>query len=133
MSFQLSLINYTVDAYLFAAASALAATIVTRSIFGAAFPVRVFHTAPGSFVLTHLTAFHTTNVRVFKSSVGVNHSWDCCRCHDSYPYHSPALWALFALEVQVRTECGTCQTTTFRGMNRKMIALQFATGHGCYC
>jgi len=35
----LSLINYTVDAYLFAAASALAASTVTRSIFGAAFPL----------------------------------------------------------------------------------------------
>jgi hypothetical protein len=44
MSFQLSLINYTVDAYLFAAASALAASTVTRSIFGAAFPVRVYFT-----------------------------------------------------------------------------------------
>ena len=37
---QLSLINYTVDAYLFAAASALAASTVSRSIFGAVFPVR---------------------------------------------------------------------------------------------
>jgi hypothetical protein len=37
---QLSLINYTVDAYLFAAASALAASTVSRSIFGAAFTVR---------------------------------------------------------------------------------------------
>ena len=36
---QLSLINYTVDAYLFAAASALAASTVARSIFGAAFTV----------------------------------------------------------------------------------------------
>ncbi|KAF8269310.1 major facilitator superfamily domain-containing protein [Lactarius quietus] len=35
----LSLINYTVDAYLFAAASALAASTVSRSIFGAAFPL----------------------------------------------------------------------------------------------
>jgi len=35
----LSLINYTVDAYLFAAASALAATTVSRSIFGAVFPL----------------------------------------------------------------------------------------------
>lgn len=41
---QLSLINYTVDAYLFAAASALAASTVSRSIFGAAFPVRPFYT-----------------------------------------------------------------------------------------
>jgi hypothetical protein len=38
-STKLSLINYTVDAYLFAAASALAASTVSRSIFGAAFPV----------------------------------------------------------------------------------------------
>ncbi len=38
---QLSLINYTVDAYLFAAASALAASTVSRSIFGATFPVSV--------------------------------------------------------------------------------------------
>jgi hypothetical protein len=37
----LSLINYTVDAYLFAAASALAASTVSRSIFGAVFPVSV--------------------------------------------------------------------------------------------
>jgi hypothetical protein len=36
---QLSLINYTVDVYLFAAASALAASTVSRSIFGAVFPV----------------------------------------------------------------------------------------------
>ena len=36
---KLSLINYTVDTYLFAAASALAASTVSRSIFGAAFPV----------------------------------------------------------------------------------------------
>ncbi|KAI0257436.1 major facilitator superfamily domain-containing protein [Lactifluus subvellereus] len=36
---QLSLINYTVDAYLFAAASALAASTVSRSIFGAVFPL----------------------------------------------------------------------------------------------
>jgi MFS family permease len=35
----LSLINYTVDAYLFAAASALAASTVSRSIFGAVFPL----------------------------------------------------------------------------------------------
>ncbi|KAH9968846.1 major facilitator superfamily domain-containing protein [Russula dissimulans] len=35
----LSLINYTVDAYLFRAASALAATTVARSIFGAVFPL----------------------------------------------------------------------------------------------
>ncbi|KAI9462440.1 MFS general substrate transporter [Lactarius psammicola] len=35
----LSLINYTVDAYLFAAASALAASTVCRSIFGAVFPL----------------------------------------------------------------------------------------------
>ncbi|KAI0004215.1 MFS general substrate transporter [Russula compacta] len=35
----LSLINYTVDAYIFAAASALAATTVSRSIFGAVFPL----------------------------------------------------------------------------------------------
>src|SRR6267154_3743080 len=43
MSFsQLSLINYTVDAYLFAAASALAASTVSRSIFGAVFPVRAY-------------------------------------------------------------------------------------------
>jgi hypothetical protein len=41
---QLSLINYTVDAYLFAAASALAASTVSRSIFGAAFPVRPYST-----------------------------------------------------------------------------------------
>ena len=42
--FQLSLFNYTVDAYIFAAASALAANTVCRSIFGAVFPVRVFST-----------------------------------------------------------------------------------------
>ncbi|KAI0067788.1 MFS general substrate transporter [Artomyces pyxidatus] len=35
----LSLINYTVDAYLFAAASALASSTVVRSMFGAAFPL----------------------------------------------------------------------------------------------
>jgi len=35
----LSLINYTVDVYLFAAASALAASTVSRSIFGAVFPL----------------------------------------------------------------------------------------------
>jgi multidrug resistance protein len=35
----LSLINYTVDTYLFAAASALAASTVSRSIFGATFPL----------------------------------------------------------------------------------------------
>jgi multidrug resistance protein len=35
----ISLINYTVDTYLFAAASALAASTVSRSIFGAAFPL----------------------------------------------------------------------------------------------
>ncbi|KAH9044785.1 MFS general substrate transporter [Lactarius pseudohatsudake] len=35
----LSLINYTVDAYLFAAASALAASTVSRSMFGAVFPL----------------------------------------------------------------------------------------------
>jgi hypothetical protein len=53
MSFsQLSLINYTVDVYLFAAASALAASTVSRSIFGAVFPVRV-HFIP-SLVLSYL-------------------------------------------------------------------------------
>ncbi|RDX41756.1 MFS general substrate transporter [Lentinus brumalis] len=35
----LGLINYTVDAYLFVAASALSSTIVVRSIFGAVFPL----------------------------------------------------------------------------------------------
>ncbi|KAI0307922.1 major facilitator superfamily domain-containing protein [Multifurca ochricompacta] len=35
----LSLINYTVDAYLFASASALAASTVSRSIFGTVFPL----------------------------------------------------------------------------------------------
>lgn len=35
----LGLINYTIDAYLFVAASALAATTVVRSVFGAVFPL----------------------------------------------------------------------------------------------
>ena len=37
----LGLINYTIDAYLFVAASALAANTVVRSLFGAVFPVRL--------------------------------------------------------------------------------------------
>lgn len=49
---QLSLINYTVDAYLFAAASALAASTVSRSIFGAVFPVCISHTFPGLYSST---------------------------------------------------------------------------------
>ncbi|KAI0749843.1 MFS general substrate transporter [Daedaleopsis nitida] len=35
----LGLINYTIDAYLYVAASALSATIVVRSVFGAVFPL----------------------------------------------------------------------------------------------
>ena len=36
----MSLFNYIIDAYLFVAASALAANTVVRSLFGAVFPVR---------------------------------------------------------------------------------------------
>jgi hypothetical protein len=49
---QLSLINYTVDAYLFAAASALAASTVSRSIFGAVFPVCPYSICFGIVILT---------------------------------------------------------------------------------
>lgn len=44
---KLALLNYTVDAYLPVAASALAASTVVRSLFGAAFPVST-SIAPGS-------------------------------------------------------------------------------------
>jgi hypothetical protein len=60
---QLSLINYTVDAYLFAAASALAASTVSRSIFGAAFPVRpILYFFPGSVIFMPFSALRTPNV-----------------------------------------------------------------------
>lgn len=95
---QLSLINYTVDVYLFAAASALAASTVSRSIFGAVFPVRPYSTH-SLIVLTSFVALRTTDVRLFESPVGINPSRVCCCCHDSYPYCSPALWSLFAVEV----------------------------------
>ena len=59
---QLSLINYTVDAYLFAAASALAASTVSRSIFGAAFPVRPCFTSFSAASFIPFAALRTTNV-----------------------------------------------------------------------
>jgi hypothetical protein len=60
--YQLSLINYTVDAYLFAAASALAASTVSRSVFGAVFPVRPYYSFPGSVIFILFAALRTTNV-----------------------------------------------------------------------
>ncbi len=110
---QLSLINYTVDAYLFAAASALAASTVSRSIFGAVFPVRLYPTLSRSAVFNPYAALCTTNVRLFKSSVGINSSRVCCRHHDSYPYCPSALWSLFALEIEVYTEYPAHQTRKF--------------------
>jgi len=38
-SWKLAMFNYVIDAYLFVAASALAANTVIRSLFGAVFPV----------------------------------------------------------------------------------------------
>lgn len=59
---QLSLINYTVDAYLFAAASALAASTVSRSVFGAGFPVRSSPAPFSAVSFIHFTALCKTNV-----------------------------------------------------------------------
>ena len=60
---QLSLINYTVDAYLFAAASALAASTVSRSIFGAAFPVwPILYSFLGNAIFMPFAALRTSNV-----------------------------------------------------------------------
>lgn len=45
--------NYIIDVYLFFSASALAATVVARSAFGAGFPVSVL-LGPGIIALTTL-------------------------------------------------------------------------------
>lgn len=61
ITLKLGLFNYIIDVYLFAAASALAATTVVRSLFGAIFPVSdlIF---PSPLLIVHRLAFCYSNV-----------------------------------------------------------------------
>lgn len=66
-----------------------------------------------SVVFTLFVALYTSDVRRFESSVGINPSRVCCRCHDSYPYCPSALWRLSALKIQVCTDFATRQIRNF--------------------
>lgn len=70
ISTQLGLMNYIIDVYLFVSASALAATVVARSAFGAAFPVSVL-LGPGTIVLTTISVICVSDVRKTRTGMGV--------------------------------------------------------------
>lgn len=69
---QLGLLTYIIDVYLFVSASALAATVVVRSIFGGGFPVGVI-ILPSlcATMLTTSQVIWISNVRKTRTTMGV--------------------------------------------------------------
>lgn len=68
------MINYIIDVYLVVSASALAATVVARSAFGAGFPVGVV-LGPVGAVLTRIQVIFISDVRKTRTTVGILSRW----------------------------------------------------------
>lgn len=96
------MINYTIDVYLFVSASALAATVVVRSAFGAGFPVSVV-LGPGAAVLTTIQVILISDVRETRSRMGVLSRRLYRACDDSRTIHFVKVRAGNPIQIQVCT------------------------------
>jgi hypothetical protein len=104
------LFNYIVDAYLFVAASALAATTVVRSIFAAVFPVRVASVKSMiSNVNCEVSVVYDSDVCETWTAVGLRFGGFRRSGDDSHTLRLGQIWADAPSQVEVRTFSGTTQ------------------------
>jgi len=116
-----------IPTYLFAAASALAASTVSRSIFATIFPVRAYSTPfltplyPSTLQLFARQMFESLNPQWVSTVLGI-----VAAVVIPIPIVLQRYGFLFVLEVQVCTNCATHQTPKFCH-----ISLAVALKHDC--